>query len=322
MIQSGLIQVDDRLNNVTGVLVELPFFDQLDYIEENVDSSSTWGTVTPGSGRYTTQKHTASTQYAPFVTRGAAFAADMLHQYETGEQAINNITAQLQRKMNTDITKKVVAQFNGMFETALAANSLNIATKAGEEPDESNYLTASTVTAAKYLLGENAADVSILVVHPLVVADMEARGMLSFVNSGGTVNYASNAVGVTDTRVKYFGGLRIVADGQVPVTTPKSATTGDALSYTCYLAAPGVLKTGRQFELKIEQDRDILSLQDVMSVTYSQIHHVLGTTYKGSMHPENSDLADASSWEMAYSSNENIKLVEVVVNTPFGKMVP
>ena len=65
MIQSGLIQTDSRLNNITGVLWECPFFDQLDYTEENVDSSATWGTVTPGSGRYTTQKHTASTQYIP-----------------------------------------------------------------------------------------------------------------------------------------------------------------------------------------------------------------------------------------------------------------
>ena len=33
MIQSGLIQTDARLNNITGVLAELPFFDQLDYTE-------------------------------------------------------------------------------------------------------------------------------------------------------------------------------------------------------------------------------------------------------------------------------------------------
>ena len=29
MIQSGLIQTDARLNNITGVLAELPFFDAL-----------------------------------------------------------------------------------------------------------------------------------------------------------------------------------------------------------------------------------------------------------------------------------------------------
>ena len=44
MIQSGLIQTDARLNNITGVLAELPFFDQLAYTEENIDSSATWGT--------------------------------------------------------------------------------------------------------------------------------------------------------------------------------------------------------------------------------------------------------------------------------------
>ena len=125
MIQSGLIQTDARLNNMTGVLGMLPFFDQLDYTEENVDSSATWGTVTPGSGRYTTQKHTASTQYHPIVTRGAAFAADMLHQYETGEQALQNVSAQLTRKINKDITSKIISQLTGLFGTALAGNSLN-----------------------------------------------------------------------------------------------------------------------------------------------------------------------------------------------------
>ena len=40
MIQSGLIQTDARLNNITGVLAELPFFDQLAYTEENIDSSA------------------------------------------------------------------------------------------------------------------------------------------------------------------------------------------------------------------------------------------------------------------------------------------
>ena len=29
-----------------------------------------------------------------------------------------------------------------------------------------------------------------------------------------------------------------------------------------------------------------------MSVTYNRLDHVLGTSYKGDMHPENSDLAD------------------------------
>ena len=321
MIQSGLIATDARLNNITGVLVELPFFDQLSYQEENVDSSATWGTVTPNSGRYTTQNHTASTQYGPIVTRGAAFAADMLHQYETGEQALQNVASQLTRKINKDITSKVISQLTGLFGTALAGNSLNIAAATSVTPTDANYLTAASVTQAKYLLGEKAADVSVLVVHPLVAAQMEAMGMLTFLNSGGTVNYASNGIGVTSTQVGYFAGLRVVVDSQVPTVQPDSATTGDAIGYTCYLAAPGVIRTGSQFPLSIEQNRDILSLQDVMSVTYNRIDHVLGTSYGGDMHPENSDLADKDNWSLAYTSRENVPLIELIVNTPYGQTV-
>ena len=318
MIQSGLIQTDARLNNVTGVLVELPFFDQLDYTEENVDSSATWGTA--GKGLYTTQRHTASTQYGPIVTRGASFAADLLSGYETGEDALQNVSAQLSRKINKDITAKIISQLTGLFGTALAGNSMSIAAGTGDTATDANYLTAASVTAAKYLLGEKAADVSVLVVHPLVAADMEARGMLTFLNNGGTVNYASNGVGVTDTQIGYFAGLRVVVDSQVPTVTT-GLTSGDSVGYVCYLAAPGVIRTGSQFPLMIKQDEDILSLQNVMSVTYNRLDHVLGTSYKGDMHPENSDLADDSNWELAYTSRENVPLVELIVNTPYGQTV-
>jgi len=321
MIQSGLIQTDARLNNITGVLVELPFFDQLNYIEENVDSSATWGTVTPNSGRYTTQRHTAGTQYGPIVTRGAAFAADMLSQYETGEEALQNVAQQLQRKINTDITAKVISQFTGLFGVALADNTLNVAAAAGAAAVGENFLNAQNVTQAKYLLGENAADVSVLVVHPLVAADMEARGMLVFQNNGGTVEYASNGVGITSTQVGYFAGLRVVVDSQVPVVPPQGGTTGDAMGYVCYLAAPGVVRTGSQFPLMIKQNDDILSLQDVMSVTYNRIDHVLGTSYGGGMHPENADLANQANWELAYTSPENVPLIELTVNSPYGATV-
>ncbi len=297
------------------------FFDQLQYTEENVDSSATWGTVTPGSGRYTTQRHTASTQYSPIVTRGAAFAADMLSQYETGEEALQSVAAQLTRKINTDITAKVISQFTGLFGTALAGNSLNVAVAAGGTAAGENFLNAQNVTAAKYLLGENAADVSILVVHPSVAADMEARGQLVFQNNGGTVEYASNGVGVTNTQVGWFAGLKVVVDSQVPTVAPAGGTTGDALGYCCYLAAAAVVRTGSQFPLMIKQNDDILSLQDVMSVTYSRIDHVLGTSDGGDMHPTNADLADESNWTLAYTSRENVPLIQLIVNSPYGGTV-
>jgi hypothetical protein len=212
----------------------------------------------------------------------------------------------------------VISQLTGLFGTALAPNVLNVAAATTVTPAGENYLNAQNCTAAKYLLGENASDVSVLVVHPSVAADMEARGMLVFQNSGGTVEYASNGVGITSTQVGYFAGLRVVIDSQVPLVEPAGATTGDAIGYTCYLAAPGVIRTGSQFPLSIKQSDDILSLQDVMSVTYNRIDHVLGTSFGGDPHPENSDLADADNWTLAYGSTQSVPLVQMIVNTPYG----
>ena len=58
----------------------------------------------------------------------------MLHQYETGEQALQNVAQQLQRKINKDITSKVISQLTGLFGTALSGNSLNLAAAAGQPP--------------------------------------------------------------------------------------------------------------------------------------------------------------------------------------------
>ena len=58
----------------------------LNYIEERVDSSDTWGLSQ--NGYYTSQKTKASTQYGTITTRGAMFAADDLHTYQTGEDAL------------------------------------------------------------------------------------------------------------------------------------------------------------------------------------------------------------------------------------------
>ena len=39
------------------------------------------------------------------------------------------------------------------------------------------------------------------------------------------------------------------------------------------------------------------------------------------MHPENSDLANKDNWTLAYTSRENVPLVELIVNTPYGATV-
>ena len=324
MVQSGILQTDARMNNITGRIWEAPFFAPLNYDEEVVKSSNDWGDL--GEGRFKSQRTTASTQYCPYVTRGAMFAMDDLSQVETGEDALANIRSQLATDMNRKITAKVIAQLTGLFGAALAGNSLNIAAATTVTPAAANYITAQSITQAKYLLEERASDLTTLVVHPLVAAYMEQVGMLTFSTAAGistnaNIEWGGGGIGVTNTQVGFFAGLQVIQESQVPVVEPTGAASGDALGYTCYLAGPGVIRTGARFPISIETDRNIASLQDNMKVHYDRADHVLGTTWVGQPDPDNAALAVAASWQLAYSERRIIPLVEFIVNTPFGGTV-
>ena len=80
-----------------------------------------------------------------------------------------------------------------------------------------------------------------------------------------------------------------------------------------------MIRTGSQFDIKIETGRNIASLQDSMAVTYSQVHHILGTSWKASKdHPTNADLATGTNWELAFSDVRNIHAVRLVTNVNGG----
>ena len=66
-------------------------------------------------------------------------------------------------------------------------------------------------------------------------------------------------------QIGYMAGLRVVVILKVPTVDPTGGSTGDAVGYTCYLAAPGVIRTGSQFPLTVRASEDILSLQNIMS---------------------------------------------------------
>ena len=145
---------------------------------------------------------------------------------------------------------------------------------------------------------------------------MQNLGMLTFQNAGGSVNYASNGVGVTNTQVGYFAGMQVVIDDQVPVTSTSSKTP----VYTCYLAQPGVIRTGGQYPLTIEYARSIDTWTNQMAIKYNTCHHVLGTTFAGTPTTglSNTALATGSNWAAAFSDTRLIPLMQLDVNTPYG----
>ena len=320
-IRSGILQQSALLSNVTGVRVEVPFFDPLNYTEEIVQSSSTWGTN--GAGFYQTQKTTASTQYATICTRGAAFAADDLSRYETGEDALLAIRNQLAADMDRKMTSKMISMLTGIVGPGGVLAATNAVDKSvTAAATEANYLNAANVTEAKYLLGERANSVNAIAMHPKVAAYLEQIGALTFstaaLSTGGAIQWGGGGIGLTSTQVGFFMGLRVVVDEQLPVR----GAIGELEQFPCYLFASGAIQTGQQFPLLIETERNILSLQNTLAVTYSSVHHIPGVSWAAAFdNPTNAQLATAGSWSLAYSEPKLIPVLELTVNSPFGGVI-
>merc|ERR1711965_319847 len=174
-----------------------------------------------------------------------------------------------------------------------ATNSLDVSGTDAGALTEANYLTAQNVVAAKYKLSERANDLNAIAMHPLCAAYLEQIGMLTFSTdslvSGGNIQWGGGGVGVTNTQIGFFAGLKVVVDSQMPVR----GTAGQAQQFVSYLFDEGAIKTGQQFAMQIETERNILSLQDIMAVTYNNVMHLPGVSWAGSFDgPTNAQLAE------------------------------
>jgi hypothetical protein len=317
-VRSGVLGLSAGLSNTVGSRIEAPFFDPINAVEEQIRSDDTWGTS--GAGHFTSQKVTASTQYATITYRGMMFSADDLSRYQTGEDPLGHFRSQMAADLDRKLTGKLLSQLTGLVGPGgplAATNALNVS--ATSNPSEANYLSAANITAAKYKLGERAGSVTAIAMHPLVAAYMEQIGALTFstdaLSTGGGIVWGGGGVGLTSTQVGYMMGLRVIVDEQMPIR----GTSGQSQQFVCYLFGNGVVQTGNQFALRIETERNVASLQDLVAVHYSNCMHVVGTSWASSSdNPTNAGLATAGNWALAYSEPRLIPLVELVVNSPFG----
>ena len=315
-IKSGALARVGALNNTVGARVEVPFFNSLSTTSTTIRSDSTWGT----NGALVAQKVTASTQYASITYRGFAYAMDDLSRYQTNEDALNFVRTQMTQDIDRLNTTQIVSMLTGIIGPGgplAATNALDVSVTTGAA--EANYLSAATVTQAKYLLGERANELTVLAVHPTVAAYLEQVGMLQFSSTalatGQGIQWGSGGIGVSSTQVGTAFGLKVIVDSQLPIR----GTSGEQEQFVCYLAGNGALMTGSQFPLSTEVGRNILSFQDEMAVKWSNIYHVNGVSWSASSdNPEDSDLATPGNWSLAFEEPKLIPLVELTVNSPYG----
>ena len=178
---------------------------------------------------------------------------DDLSQYQTGEDALAHLRTKLSTALNYHQTQKLVNQLEGVFDTALADNSVDFSEATAGSEDDSNMFSLQNVIQAQYLLGERAEELSTIVVHPRVAAQLQLQGQLTFSSPAGVtpssnLEWGGGGIGVSNTTIGFYNGFSVIVDSQVPVI----GTTGENNQYVSYVFGNGVIRTGSQFPINIE----------------------------------------------------------------------
>jgi hypothetical protein len=327
-VQSGIIQRNAALDaRAGGTRVRVPFFDPIAPTETQILSTSSWN---GGLGYLTAQNVTADEQIMTILHRGFAYAADDLSKLGSGADPLSHVRNQLTAAINKLKTATLAAQLLGLFGGISGAGVLgpNQTNKsfAGVPGSmtEANFINVGNVVAAKAVLGERGDNLDSIAMHSNVAYYLQQIGMLTFstsaLSTGGAVVWGGGGVGVTQTEVATFAGLRVVIDDQLVALT--GGTSTHAKKYPVYLFQSGVVSEGIQQDLRLGADRNILSMQDILAVDYHYGYHVTGTKWNvAGDNPTNAattgNLADTASWSLVYSTTKQVPIARLLVNTPF-----
>jgi hypothetical protein len=327
-VQSGVIQRNAALDaRAGGTRVRVPFFDPIAPTETQILSTSSWN---GGLGYLTAQNVTADEQIMTLLHRGFAYAADDLSKLGSGADPLAHVRNQLTAAINKLKTATLNAQLLGLFggisgAGVLGANQTNksFAGVPGSMT-EANFINVANVVAAKAKLGERGDELDAIAMHSNVAYYLQQIGMLTFstsaLSTGGAVVWGAGGVGVTQTEVATFAGLRVVIDDQLTYLT--GGTSTHAVKYPVYLFKSGVVSEGIQQDLRLGADRNILSMQDILAVDYHYGYHITGTKWNvAGDNPTNAattgNLADTASWSLVYSTTKQVPICRLLVNTPF-----
>jgi hypothetical protein len=327
-IQSGIVQRNAALDaRAGGTRVRVPFFDPIAPTETQILSTNTWG---GGGGYLVPQNVTADEQIMTLLHRGFAYAADDLSKLGSGADPLAHVRDQLTAAINKLKTGTLAAQLLGLFGGISGAGVLgpnqtdkSFAGVPGSVT-EANYLNVANVVAAKATLGERGDEMDSIAMHSNVAYYLQQVGMLTFSTSAlaasGAIVWGGGGVGVQQTEVPFFAGLRVVIDDQLTYLTGGTAT--HAVKYPVYLFKSGVVSEGVQQDLRLAADRNILSMQDVLAVDYHYGYHITGTKWAAAGdNPTNAsssgNLAATGSWNLVFSTTKMVPVARLLVNTPF-----
>lgn len=333
-VSSGIIARNSAMDlSAGGTVVQVPFFKAAEMVEEEIDSTDSWGQSS--EGYLSPQRVGMSSYQVPVIHRGFAGAADDLSRLGSGEDPLGALRSYVADNMAKFRQNYLLSLLNAVFDDtngALVGNSLgDIGAETGTDSASTtaaNHISAAVVIGCQNLFGERGDDLKVLACHSAVRNQLRNAGLLTFSSpaaptTSAAVSWGGGGIGVSDSQVENFAGMRLVTSDQLVLGKSESgAASGDAMKYPCYIFGEGSVQEGVQSGLRIETERNVLSKQDIFAADYHYLLGIPGINWKGSgfggTFPKNTDIATATNWELAWAYREFVPISRVIVNSPFG----
>jgi len=311
-LQSGIIAPMEVLNLENGGdYVNVPSWDaNLSGDAENLSDDTS---MTPG-------KMTADKQRGVVMHRGRLFEHRELAKLAAGSDPMAALGNKLADYVANQQQKDLLAIMEGSFGP-LTSNTTGALKDLAIDDGASGQaiLGPATVAKVRAALGDAGEKLTAVCIHSKVYYDLYERRALDFVTAADTAgsfpDSANDAVGGSfagafgSPTVPTFMGLRVIVSDDV---------TNSGGNYAAYFFAPGAVGSGTQQGLKTETDRDIAAQSDALAVTWHNVMHPMGLSYKlaAGPKPTRATLALATSWEQVWET-KNIGIARATVISNF-----
>lgn len=299
--RTGVVTSD--YNNVDirkgGHFAQVPFYNQLD--GDDADE------IITDTNSLTPQKITTGEDIGVVCHRGKAWGSRDLAAILSGDDPQKEIARQIGDYWGKRLDQTIINVLNGVFATtgplgtgATNPHCLNVGVTSATKV----LFTHTAALQAMNLLGDAMNDFDVIIMHSKVYTDLVSAKLTSWSLGFNPENT------MVDGNDSYLGKKIIVSD-KVPV----DVSTPSYPIYTTYFAKRGSIYLGRQKDLEVETDRDILGFEDVFSTSIHFVPHVKLVKWNQTItNPTNAQLATASYWTSVANDHKFIGLVALQTN--------
>jgi hypothetical protein len=284
----GIVSNDASLNQLAssgGVLLNMPFFNDLTGADENLSDS---GALTPG-------KITSGQDVAALHMRGRAWGVNDLAKALSVDRAdpmaaIGDLVAQYWARRYQAVG---LASLKGVFADNVANDSGDMVAGAGNTAFDADLFIDGQAT-----FGDAIGGLSGICFHPVVYHNLKKIDNISFEKES-----------LGSLEVETYRGLRVIVDRGMPVDTGV---------YTTYLFGNGALGMGQgQAPVPTETDRDSLAGEDYLITRTHFLMHPRGIKFTNDTNagptPTNANLELAANWDRVYE-REQVRIAAIRSN--------